>query len=349
MLAFIGGDDAWAADRAVAELARDLAADGAPVEVWRLTGGDAQSGDLDALADRVATQPLFGGGTLAVVTDPAPMLRSTAGRERLLAAMDRIAPGNGLAFVALADPRARRPAAVDQLQQAVADRAGRVFALRAPTQERMQTFIVDRGREIGLEVEPAAARLLGERIGAWVREGDVDRRRQAQLAAAEVEKLGLFRPGGRVGVEDVRSLVPEAVPGSAWAFLDAVGSRRTSEAGQLLGRLLADGTPLPVLLVQLYRRVRSLIEVREHLDAGTPAAALPRLLKMKAYPAQKTAEQARRWSLGELEAALEALFELDVSIKGIDGIAASEAELELALELWLVERVDRRDRVESAG
>ena len=341
MLAFIGGDDAWGAERVVAKLAGDLGTDGTPVDIWHLRGNEADLGDLATLGDRVATQPLFGGGTLAVVDEPGPLLRSEAGRRQVLAAMDRIAPGNGLIFVVLDERAGRRSAALDQLQQAVADRSGRVIALRAPARERMQAFIVERAREVGVEIEPAAARLLAERVGAWVRESDVDRRQQAQLDAAEVEKLGLFRPGGRVGVEDVRDLVPEVVPGSSWAFLDAVGSRRIAEAARLLGRLLADGTPLPVFVVQLHRRLRSLIEVREHLDAGTRPEALPRLLKMKAFPAEKLAEQARGWSLGELETALEALFELDVSVKGIDGVSASEAELELVLELWLIERISR--------
>jgi DNA polymerase III delta subunit len=338
MLAFITGDDAWAAERAVGKLATELASDGAPVDVWRVSGSEV---DPATLADRLATQPLFGGGTLAVIDQPEPLLRSAAGRELVDAAMNRIAPGNGLAFVTLDDPERRRPASLDQLQQAVADRSGQVLSFRSPTRDRMHAFILERARESGIEIDPAAARLLGERVGGWVREGDVDRRRQAQIAVAELEKLGLFRPDGRIGVEDVRALVAEAVPGSGWAFLDAVGARRSAEAATLLGRLLADGLPLPVIVVQLHRRLRSIIEIREHLDSGGRVEALPRILKMKAFRAEKLAEQARAWSLAELEAALDALFELDVIVKGLEGVAASDAELELSFELWLAERVLR--------
>ena len=338
MLAFVTGEDAWAAEQALAQLAGELRTDGAPVELWRVSGVEV---DIATLGDRLATQPLFGGGTLAVVDDPGPLVRSAAGREHLAAAMDRIAPGNGLVFVALDDPGGRRPGSLDQLQRAVMDRKGRVLSFRAPTRERMHAFIVDRARDLGVEIEPAAVRLLGERVGGWVRETDVDRRRQAQMATAELEKLSLYRPGGQIGSEDIRALVPEAIPGSAWGFLDAVGARRTDEAANLLTRLFADGTPVPLLIVQLHRRLRSLLEVGEHLASGTPTAALPRALKMKPFRAEKLAAQARVWTLGELEAALEGLFELDVILKGLDGVSASEAEVELALELWLVERVRR--------
>ena len=336
MLAFLTGEDAWAAEQALGRLADELSTDGAAVELWRVPGGEI---DLATLGDRLATQPLFGGGTLAVIDDPGPLARSAADRERLAAAMDRIAPGNGLALVALDDPGGRRPAAIEHVQRAVMERQGRILSFKAPTRERMHAFIVDRARELGVDMEPAAVRLLGERVGGWVRETDVDRRRQAQMAAAELEKLGLLRPGGRIGPEDVRALVPEAIPGSAWAFLDAVGARRTHEAATLLTRLLAEGTPVPLLIVQLHRRLRSLLEVREHLVSGTPVAALPRALKMKPFRVQKLADQARAWSFEELEAALEGLFELDVIVKGLEGVSAPDAEVELSLELWLVERV----------
>jgi DNA polymerase III delta subunit len=336
MLALLVGEDAWAAEDAVRKLATDLARDGSPVDVWRVTGMEA---DPAVLAERLSTEPLFGGGTLVVVDDPTPLLRSSATRETLVGAMDRIAPGNGLAMIALDDGSGRRPKALDDLGDVIRQRSGRVMSFRAPTQATMHRFIVERAAALGVEIDPAAARLLGERVGGWVREGDVDRRRQAQSAVAELEKLALFRPGQRVEAADVDALVPEAIPGTTWGFLDAVAARRTPEAATLLGRLLAEGTPLPLLVVQLHRRVRSLLEVREHLASGGSPEALPRVLKMKPYPAQKMAEQARAWTLGQLESALEGLFEVDVTTKGLEGVAASASEAQLALELWLYERV----------
>lgn len=336
MIAFIGGQDAWAAERAVRELAAELQGDGGPVDVWRVGGAEV---DPAILGERLATAPLFGAGTLAVIDDPAPLLRSAAGQAALEAAMDAIAPGNGLVLLALDDPRERRPPALGRLATSVGERAGRVLSFRSPTREGMQSFLTARAGELGLDIEPAATRLLGERVGAWVRESDVDRRQQVAIAVGELEKLALYRPGQRIVADDVRVLVPEAVPGSGWAFLDAVGARRAGEAMALFARLLAGGTPLPLLVAQLHRRLRSLIEVREHLEAGQPASALPRLLHLKPYPAEKLAEQSRTWTLAALEAALDGLLELDVTVKGLDGVAASDAEVRLAVELWLLERI----------
>jgi DNA polymerase III delta subunit len=253
--------------------------------------------------------------------------------------MGGIAPGNGLAMIALDDGSGRRPKAIDDLAAAVNERGGRTLAFRAPTQGNMHRFIVERANAAGIVLDSRAAQLLVDRVGASVREGDVDRRHQAQTAVAELEKLALYRAGEPIVEADVDALVPEAIPGTTWGFLDAMAARRTAEAATLLARLLADGAPLPLLTVQLHRRIRSLIEAREHLAAGGQPSALPRLLKMKPYPAQKLAEHARAWSLEELDAALEGLFELDVTTKGLEGVAASDTEAQLALELWLYERV----------
>ena len=41
----------------------------------------------------------------------------------------------------------------------------------------------------------------------------------------ELDKLALYRGADPIAADDVRALVAEAVPGSVWAFTDAVGER----------------------------------------------------------------------------------------------------------------------------
>ena len=188
MLAYFWGEDAYGIDRAVETLARELAgADGGPpTETWRVSGAEV---DVATLAERLATQPLFGGGLLVVVRDPGPLARSAEQRAALEVTLASIAPGNGLALVELVDASARPGASLDALREAVDRAGGEVRQFRAPTRERMEALVETRARELGLELERGAARLLAQRVGAFVREGDVDRRRQGQLASAELEKL----------------------------------------------------------------------------------------------------------------------------------------------------------------
>jgi DNA polymerase III delta subunit len=178
-----------------------------------------------------------------------------------------------------------------------------------------------------------------------VREGDIDRRRHSELANAELEKLALYKPGAALTKQDVDELVTEAVPGSTWAFLDAFGARRGAEAATLARRLLDEATPMPVLITQLHRRLRELIVVREHLDAGTRPPDLIKELKVQPFRAQKLSEQARTWQADELDDAFRGIYELDLMSKGIgeDGAprSLSDDRSELAFLAWLAQHVGR--------
>ncbi len=337
-LAYYRGDDQYGLDRAAEALAESVAGGGEPLERWRVAGDTTTAG---AIAERVATAPLFGGGTAVVVTEPAALLRSKADRETLVAVLGTVAMGNALVFLESIDGSGRRVAALDALREAVRAAGGDTREFKAPREGGLAAWIDERARERSMRLGRGAAKELAERIGGFVREGDVDRRGQGTLAVAELEKLALYRPHGEITPDDIRELVPEAVPGSTWALLDAIAARRTRAASELMDRLL-DSTPEPVLVVQVHRRLRELVEVVDRLASGETAGSLVRSMKLKPFRAEKLVEQARTWTLGELEAALDGLLALDVAVKGADGTHPTDAQRRLAFTLWIAERVAPR-------
>jgi DNA polymerase III delta subunit len=361
-LAYFWGEDAFAIERAVADLAALAGEPDAPLGIWRSSsdddgateGSDASGGTaskrrarlLDEAAARIGTAPLFGGGTLVVIRQPGAILRESVARERLLGLLSFLAPGNALVFTDLVASGARTAAAAGVLADAVTAAGGSTRQFPALTRERMERWINERAAELGIVMGPGAARLLAERVGAYVRESDVDRRRQSELANGELEKLALYRPGGTVSREDVQELVAESVPGSTWAFLDAAAARQGGDASWLANRLLEDGLPLPVLVSQLHRRLRDLIVVREHLDSGARSGDLVRTMRLQPFRAQKLAEQAGAWSVDGLQQAVDGLLELDLRSKGIalDGSTAqmSDARDALGLLVWIAEQAVRR-------
>jgi DNA polymerase III subunit delta len=171
-----------------------------------------------------------------------------------------------------------------------------------------------------------------------VTDNDADRRNQTMIADRELDKLALYRGTEPVSAADVEALVAEAVPGSVWAFTDAVGRRDLARASELLERLAAT-TPEPVLLAVLHRRIRELVEVADRLAAGEKEASIPRAMGIHSFRAEQLVVQARRWTLPELEAALDALVDLDATVKNAPGYGASDAQRRLAFTMWLVERV----------
>ena len=357
-LAYIWGDDAWSIDRAARDLAQTWAADdGTPLETWRASmdddGGESDSTGsgkrrsrlLDEIGMRLATSTMFGGGTLVVVRQPGVLLRETVARERTTALLDTVAPGNGLCFVDLIGQDAKGPAGSGVLRDAVAAAGGLVRELPTLTRERLEAWLAVRATELGVRLGAGAAQALAQRVGAYVREADVDRRRRSELANGELEKLALYRPGGEITRADIEELVPEAIPGSTWALLDAVASRQAGVAATIGERLLAGGTPMPVLVGQIHRRLRDLIQVREHLDAGTRNAELVKVMKLQPFRAQKLSEQAVTWTADALVEALDGLLELDLHSKGISLTGATmhmdDARDALGLQLWIAEHATR--------
>jgi DNA polymerase III delta subunit len=62
---------------------------------------------------------------------------------------------------------------------------------------------------------------------------------------------------------------------------------------------------------------------------------------LKPFRAEKLVEQARAWRQEELDEALEALVELDATVRGAPGTPAGEAQRRLAFVLWIGEKVGR--------
>jgi DNA polymerase III delta subunit len=338
-LAYYYGDDSYSLDRAAAAFARRVAdPDGPPLSRWRTTGA---TGDPAQIGERVATGALFGGGTVAIVSDPGPLIRAKAGRDALIATLGIVATGNALVVLDTLDrwpKEGKLTAAQAALADAIVAAGGEVHGFRAPTEGAMARWIEDQAREREMRLDRGAAQALAERIGAFVREGDIDRRRQGQLAAQELDKLALYRLDTPVTADDVRELVSEAVPASTWALLDLVGLRRTRDAVDLLERVL-DSTPEPVVLVQLHRRIRELIEVADLVATGTPLRELPRRLKLHPFRAEQLGKQASAWTVDELVAALDGLLELDARVKGVDQASSTDRMRRLAFTLWLTDRV----------
>jgi DNA polymerase III delta subunit len=338
-VAYFWGDDGYGLERAAARFGERVAEGGEPLEVWRVRGDQTSPAEV---AERVGTSPMFSGGTLAVISEPLPLIRAEENRGALLQAVDAVAPGNALVFLEPVEGN-RAGATLSVLREAVTKAGGEVRQIQAPKEGGMVGWIQQEATARQIRLGPTAAQELAKRIGAFVAEGDVDRRRQSFLAVGELEKLALYRLGETVTADDVKALVPEAVPGSIWAFLDAVGDRQTRTATELLERLLP-ATPPPVLVTVLHKRIRDLIVAGDLTREGASPAQLMKPLNSRSeWAINKLVKQSRGWSPDELDRALEGVLELDAATKGPDERAMSEGQLRLTFLLWLTDCVRRPD------
>jgi DNA polymerase-3 subunit delta len=346
-LLYIWGDDELVAERLVTRFATALAGElGSPLERWDLRGDLATATTGAAqLHERLATAVLFGGGTLAVVTNPGALVRRNDTRDRVLEAIGMLGAGNAVAFIEAAKSGAKGPSS-KRLVDAIKGAGGAVRETTAPRPTALGAWIESEARERGLRLAPGAARALADRLGSRVTEGDVDRRYLSRIASGELDKLALRHAldDGPVTAEDVQALVAEATPGSVWALTDAVGARREEAALVALDRLI-DATPEPVLLAVLHRRVVELLELGDRLASGTALPAAAKAMGIASeYRAKTLAGQARNWTTQELARALEGLVELDAMVKGAPGYEADTAQRRLAFTMWIRDHTARDGR-----
>lgn len=347
-LALFWGDDELSAARALDRFEAALASEGgAPLERWLVRGDrNVAAAQIADLHERIATPVMFGGGTLAVVLNAGALVVKGEDRDAFLAVLEVVAPGNALAILEASQSTAKTPSP-KRLADAIAGAGGTVRGFKAPREGALAGWIEAEARDRGLTLAPGASKALAERIGGFVRETDTERSHQTRLASMELDKLALYRHPEPIGPDDVRALVAEAVPGSVWAFTDAVGERQTKRALDRLERLF-DVTAEPVLLAVLHRRIRELIETGDRLDAGERLPAVGRAMGIASeFRMDKLREQARLWTTSELVAALDGLVELDAMVKGMPGEERNDGQRRLAFCLWVMDHAGR-DRRQSA-
>ena len=342
-VAYFFGDDDLTIDRTVRRFGAQVADGGEPLERWDLLGSrNTATSQIGQLHGRVATAVMFGGGTLAVVSNVGALTVRVEDREALLALVPLVADGNALVIVEQSQSGARHPAQT-RIAEAIRNVGGPVRGIESPKEGALAAWVDGEAHDRGIRLGVGAAKELAIRIGGFVREGDAQRRDQTRRASMELDKLALYRPGAIVSPDDVRALVAEAVPGSAWALADAVAERDPTKAIHLLDTL-AESMAEPVIVVVLHRRIRELLELQDRMPGAKSLAAAGLAMGIKSeFRARRLADQVRKWHPDELIAAIDGLLELDAVVKGAPGRGGGEAQHRLAFALWIGDHVARAD------
>ena len=229
--------------------------------------------------------------------------------DELEAALSSLDPETTVAFFAREDARAKAP---ERLHEAVRRAGGDVSAESTVRPWELPKWVAARARELGLELEPGAARTLIVQVGE----------RQQRLLR-ELEKLALaLTPRGHVGPDQIDELAASSAERKAYSLADALVAGDGPAATRLYVELRAQSERLPSLLYAMTRRVREALDIVTRLDSGEPAARVKRSLRMPARAAERFLEYARRADREGLRRALEQLADLEVDSRG--GRAAPE-------------------------
>jgi DNA polymerase III subunit delta len=213
-----------------------------------------------------------------------------------------------------------KPAA--KLAKAIRDCGGEVHALEAPRPRDLPRGLVADAKQRGFQLDPGAAKLLVERMGA-----------NPVRLANELDRLAVWAgDGGNVGAEDLEAMVSDTSEAAVWSLSDALLEGDAEAALSISERLLAQGESVTGLVYALASRLRKANLALERLEAGTPPKQVESELGMHPYAAKQLIGRLRDSSPEQLRSATASLADLEVACRG-----GAEYGDELALTLALRE------------
>jgi DNA polymerase-3 subunit delta len=325
------GSDSFTLHEALTELKAELNGDGMlPTNTVTYEGSQVRPDELLAVC---GTVPFMGAHRLVLVEGLLTRFEAPRGRRRagggqrgssdrqaglgpwrdLAAALESLPPSTTLVFIegdiSEKNPLLRLLSPVAQIRR---------FANLG--QREVPGWIQARARRDGVDISPAAVRLLADLVGndLWA-------------LAQELTKLALYAAERQVSEEDVRALTVAARETSVFTLVDAVVEGRPEQALRLLEQLLDQGAAALYLLAMITRQYRNLLLAKEMLGARVPTTEIGQRLGISsAFALGKVLDQARRYPPARLRASYGRLLEADASIK--TGVYREELALELLVQ-----------------
>ncbi len=319
----LDGEDEYAIAEVIAQLSSKLG-DLMTAEM-NTTYLDGNSTSLEQFEAAARSMPFLAPRRLVILTHPAARLNTKPLRDRFLDLLTKLPSTAAVVLVeygSLTKERDRKEGKIHWLVEWATQAGSKVFYRHSdiPTGEAMTRWIQGRARSLGGTITFQAAAALARLVG------DVPR-----LANQEIVKLLTYvnytRP---VEPDDVEALTPLSARVGDFALLNALRSHDQRQAQSLLQRMLGEDDPIPVFQ-SIVSQYRDLLLTREILDEHDREEDVARLAKMHPYRARLAVEQAKRYTISELEAIYHRLLEVDVAIK------TGQMPDDLALETLVLE------------
>ncbi|HWM64415.1 MAG TPA: DNA polymerase III subunit delta [Solirubrobacterales bacterium] len=219
--------------------------------------------------------------------------------EEVAAALDALPPDLTVVLIA----RDKAPA---KLARAVKAANGEAHEFEAPKARDMPRALVGEAKRLGFSLDPAAARLLVDRMGA-----------SPLRLQNELERLAVWAgPGGAVAATDLEAMIADTSEAAVWALSDALLERNPGKALRIAERLISQGENVTGLIYGLASRLRKACAAAAQLEEGVPAKQVQGGLGMHPYAAKQLIGRLGETSVDDLRGATIALADLEVWCRG---------------------------------
>lgn len=293
----ISGTDEAKIDAAVARLRGRAERESGPGALEEFAPADGGAPDAAALIGAIPALSLTASHRYLLADHVERWPAAQAGK--VAAALADLGPDTTVVLVARGKPPAK-------LGPAVKKAGGEALAYDAPRARDLPQRLVADAAERGFELNPAAARLLIERMGT----GTV-------RLANELDRLALWAgKGGAVTLADLEAMVADTSEAATWALSDSLIERRPADAALGAERLLAQGESVSGLVYALARRLRQAQRALVSLEAGQSPKQVTSSLDMHPYAAKMLLQRLRGSSLDEVRDSIATVADLEIWCRG---------------------------------
>ncbi|HEU4705602.1 MAG TPA: DNA polymerase III subunit delta [Solirubrobacterales bacterium] len=219
--------------------------------------------------------------------------------DPVLAALPQLPPDLTLVLIC-------RDKAAARLSKAVKAAGGEIHDFEAPKAREMPRLLTGEAQTLGFRLDPAAARLLVERMGP-----------NPPRLRNELERLALWAgDGGEVSAADLEGMISDTSEAAVWSLSDALIEGDAAAALRIGERLIGQGENVTGLIYGLASRLRSACAAAAQLEEGIPPKQVESSLKMHPYAAKQLVNRLRDADLADLRVATETLADLELWCRG---------------------------------
>jgi DNA polymerase-3 subunit delta len=316
-LYFLFGNDEFAITRKLKEFDSDFTdPTSADMNTARL---EARSMDENDLNNAVNAMPFLAKRRLVLLANPSSKYNQPATRKKFLEFIQKSPETTRVVMYEAVEPKeAEKHWLIKWAEKN--DKLIQTKAFMLPRLKEMTGWIINETKNQGGQIEPRAAEMLKDMVG-------VDTRQAGMEIAKLLAYVNWARP---VKIEDVEAVCIVTSQQSVFDFVDALANGNGKTAQHLLHRLLETEDDFS-LWGMVVRQFRLLIQAREILDGRGNQNDVARALSVHPFVAEKTTQQAARFSVESLENIYHRLLKID------EGVKTSQVTLDLALDTLVVE------------
>jgi len=314
---FLFGNDEFAITRKLRDFESDFTdPTTAGMNTARLDARTMADTDLN---NAVNAMPFLAKRRLVLITNPSTKYNNASSRKKFIEFIERVPDTTRLVLYESIEPREAEKHWLNKWAEKN-DKLIQTKAYMLPRLKEMTGWIINETRNQGGQIEPRAAEMLKDMVGVDTRQ-----------AGMEIAKLLAYANWARqVTGQDVEAVCIVTSQQSVFDFVDALSNGNGKSAQHLLHRLL-ETEDLFSLWGMVVRQFRLLIQAREILDGRGNKDDVARALAVHPFVAEKTTQQAARFSIESLESIYRKLLKID------EGVKTSQLTLDLALDTLVVE------------